>query len=333
MPRPRASARIPVLDAHYDGLILREVRGDSLDLTRSDPLYHTDMARFRRGGYAILMAMVGDNDLRQSSRLIHGVHALCAAHPRRLLLCLSRADVERAVREDRLGILMTIEGQAMFAEETEHLVNWLRLGVRLASLTHGEGRFPHGNPHALQHDSSHFGYVTPAERDLLRRQTKGLVPFAYRALDLLARHAIPCDLAHLNEAAYWQVLEHARGPLCYTHGACYALCPHVRNLTDEMMKALAARGGVMGIAFYPAFIARENPDLDRLVAHLLHALEVMGEDHVGIGTDYDGMSPITRPVLDCEDTPRLWEALYRRGLSRATLEKIAWRNFARLLPA
>jgi len=100
-----------------------------------------------------------------------------------------------------------------------------------------------------------------------------------------------------------------------------------------MMKALAARGGVMGIAFYPAFIARENPDLDRLVAHLLHALEVMGEDHVGIGTDYDGMSPITRPVLDCEDTPRLWEALYRRGLSRATLEKIAWRNFARLLPA
>jgi membrane dipeptidase len=322
---------IPVLDAHYDGLILREVRGDALDLVPAAPLYHADLPRLRRGGYALLMTMVGDHDLRQSSRLINAVHALCAAHPRRLALCLTRADVEAVVRRRAFGLIMTIEGQAMFAEETEHLRNWIRLGVRLASLTHGEGRFM-GNPAALQYDGSHFGYVTPAERDLLRRQTKGLAPFAFRALDVMAEHGIPCDLAHANEAAYWQALEHARGPVCYTHGACYALCPHSRCLTDEMMKALAARGGVMAIAFYPAFISQRDPGLDDLVEHFLHALDVMGPEHVGLGTDYDGMSPTVSPVLPCEETPRLWEALARKGVTRAVIEKIAWRNFARLMP-
>lgn len=330
--RSTRSRSIPILDAHYDGLIFREVRGDALDLVPAAPLYHADLPRFRRGGYAVIMAMVGDSDLRQSSRLINSVHAMCAAHPNRVALCLTRADVERVVRQGLFGVVMTIEGQAMFAEDTDHLRNWVRLGVRLASLTHGEGRFVPANPHALQYDPSTFGYLTPEERTLLRRQTRGLTPFAFRALDVMAEYRIPCDVAHTNEAAYWEVLERARGPVCYTHGACYALCPHSRCLTDEMMKALAARGGVMGIAFYPAFIARENPTLDALVEHFLHALEIMGPDHVGLGTDYDGMNPTTRPLLDCEDTPRLWAALARKGVSRSVIGKIAWRNFARLLP-
>lgn len=324
--------RLPTLDAHYDGLILREARGDAVDIIPDAAIYHTDMRRFRRGGYSVLFAMVGDNDLHQSSRLINAVHAMCAAHPRRLTLCLTRADVGNAIRSDRLGIVMTIEGQVMFTDETDHLRNWIRLGVRLASLTHGEGRFAPGKPFALQYDPSCFGYVTPEERDLLRRQTRGLTPYAFRALDVMAEHGIPCDVAHANEAAFWEVLDRARGPVCYTHGACYALCPHSRCLTDEMMKALAARGGVMGIAFYPDFIAREKATLDDLVEHFLHALEIMGPDHVGLGSDYDGMNTTARPMLWCEETPRLWDALARKGVSRAVLEKIAWRNFAGLLP-
>ena len=330
MPANR-SARVLSVDAHYDGVILREARRDPLDLAIPTPMYHADLDRMRKGGIGVVFAMVGDHNLRQSSRMIDGVYRMCAAHPTKLALCLTADDARRAMRTGRTGIVMTIEGQVMFAEQEEHLRNWRRLGVRLASLTHGEGRWA-GKRCALQHDASLFAHIAPETREAARRRMKGLTEFARRSLDTMAELSMPCDLAHTNDRAFWEAIEYARGPLCYTHGACYALCPHARNLTDDMMKALARRGGVMGICFYPPFLSEKTPTLDDAVAHFLHALEVMGEDHVGLGTDYDGMPFTMTPLLDVLELPALWEALARRGVSRTAIAKVARDNFLRLLP-
>jgi membrane dipeptidase len=321
--------RLNVLDAHCDILILRESRGDPIDLADVDPIYHVDLPRLRAGGFGCLFTMVGDSDLHQSGVLIGAAHAMCQAHPADFRLCRTAAEVRAANDDGRIGIVLTIEGQKMFAGRIEHLHNWHRLGVRVASITHGGG-----GGHELQVDGSFFGPIGPAARERLRRGTRGLTDFARESLRHMAALGIAVDVAHANDPAFWEVIETAECPVCYTHGACYAVCPHSRALTDDMMKALAARGGVMGIAFYSHFIDPRRPSLERLCDHFLHALEVMGPEHVGIGTDFDGYN---RDVPDVIEGPaavgRLFAALAARGVDEPTLHAIARDNFLRILPA
>ena len=328
MSEQRWVDRCLVLDAHCDSLILRWTRDDPVDLADQDPAYQVDLPRLREGGVDCLFVMVGDNDLAQSSALIDAAHQMCRAHPTDFAHCTTRAEVHRARESGRIALVLTIEGQAMFGEDLAHLRNWHRLGVRVASITHGGG----GRPE-LQHDPSHFGYIDPLERENLRRQSKGLTPFGRQALAEMGRLGVAADLAHINDVAFWEVLEEAPGPVCYTHGSCYALCPHSRALTDGMMQALAERGGVMGIAFYREFIHRDEPTLDRLCDQFIHALEVMGPDGVGIGSDFDGTPRMLRPIP--EDASRLEEVFDRmaqRGVDAETLGKIAGQSFSRMLP-
>ena len=322
------------LDAHNDSIILREVRGDVMDFAAVDNAYHVDLPRMRRGGMGSLFVMVGDSDLGQSVRLIDAVHRMCQAHPDDFALCRSQRGVRAANRKGQIGLVMSIEGQAMFAENSAGLRLWHELGVRVASLTHGEGNRGRVRSAALQIDASYFGYLSPQERATLRRQTRGLTAFGRESLVEMAHLGIACDLAHANERTFWEVMEWAEGPVCYTHGNCYALCPHTRNCTDEMLKSLAEKGGVIGICFYGSFVSAADPCLDQLVEHFLHALEIMGEDYVGVGTDFDGIGEHQTPVIpDAAGLPRLWKALADRGVSQRVLKKISRDNFLRLLPA
>ena len=316
-----------VLDGHSDSLIRRRNDGQPLELVSPNPLYHVDLPRLRRGGVDCLFCMVGDRDLRASLELIDAAHRMCNNHDE-LALCTDESGVREAKAAGKLAIVLTIEGQRMFDERIEHLRNWHRLGVRMASITHGGG----GRP-GLQYTEAYFGYLSPTERDTLRRRSSGLTPFAREVLQELARLDVPVDVAHCNDATFWQVMEYATGPICYSHGACYELCQHSRALTDEMMRALAAKGGVMGIAFYRGFIHRDEPTLERLADHFLHALEVMGEEHVGLGSDYDGVPRWSDPIPpDPSQLEDLFQALSARGVKRAALEKVAAANFLRLLP-
>lgn len=316
------------VDAHCDSLILRADRGDPIDLSLPDSAYQVDLARVREGGVHCLFTMVGDDHFELSSRLIDAAHEMARLHPADFALCGTAGEVREAAAAARIALVPTIEGQKMFAEDVRHLRNWHRLGVRIATLTHGGGKRPE-----LQHSPSYFGYITESERDTLRRQSKGLTPFAREAIGEMARLDMALDLAHANDTAFWEVMEHAECRICYTHGACYALSPHARCLTDEMMAALAERGGVMGIAFYKEFLDREQADLDRLCDHVLHALDVMGPDHVGIGSDFDGTPQQWRPVPeDVSGVRGLLQALSRRGVGEKTLRKFAGENFLRMLP-
>ena len=324
---------LPTLDAHNDTIIRQELRGDSMDFAVPDPTCQVDLPRMKKGGIQAAFVMVGGNDLQQSLRLIDAMYQMCANHPGDFLLCRTAADVRRAFRTGRFALVMSIESQTMFGEQLALLRNWHRLGVRVATLTHGEGRRRGPGALALQADASFFGYLSAQERRTLRRQTKGLTAFGREALDAMAELGIALDLAHANDTVFWQALECFEGPVCYTHGDCYALCPHARNLTDDMMRALAQRGGVIGICFYSRFVDEKTPTLDRLVDHFMHALEIMGPDHVGIGTDFDGCETHREMLIkDASRLGDLWEALERRGVSQTTLRKIAHRNFLRMLP-
>lgn len=321
--------RLLVADGHCDSLILRLTRDDPVDLAVADPIYQVDLPRLRAGGADCLFTMVGDSDLTQSGQLVDAAYEMCRRHPADFCLCTTASEVRAARERGLISLVLTIEGQMMFDEDLGHLRNLYRLGVRVASITHGGG----GRPE-LQYDASYFGYIDRAARENLRRQSKGLTAFGRESLSEMGRLGIAADLAHINDAAFWEVIELAECPVCYTHGACYAVCPHSRALTDEMMVALAEKGGVMGIAFYRRFIDEEKATLDRLCDHFIHALEVIGPDHVGIGSDFDGTTRTMWPIpADVSGLNELFEALAKRGVDEDTLHKIAGENLLGLLPA
>ncbi len=320
-----------VLDGHCDSAILRFYHDDPLDFSPVERDYHVTLARMREGKMGGLLTMVGDKRATDSLLMIDGMHQVCAENAGDFALCLSAGDVRRAVADGKVAIVLTIEGQSMFAERIEQVRNWHRLGVRVFSITHGEGAEDKSD--ALQVSHSPFQHMPLSERAGLRDELEGLTDFARESLKEMGRLGIACDLAHVNDAAFWEVMECATGPVCVTHGSCAAVCPHTRNLTDEMMSALAERDGVQCLCFYGPFIDEDNPTLARYVDHVLHALEILGEDGVGIGTDYDGVPEgATMAVPEPSRMDDLWEALDKAGVSRDVMVRIAHDNLLRMLP-
>ena len=159
-----------------------------------------------------------------------------------------------------------------------------RMGLRALGITHGEGG---DDPKLLQGSASAFGACTAADRDEARRDLKGAHRLRPRgaARQQRAGRGVT-DLAHVNDRAFYEVLELSSRPVTMTHTAVFSLCPHWRCMTDDQIRALAGAGGVLGIAFAPMFIDRERPTVERLVDHVIYVAELVGVEHVAIGSDF-----------------------------------------------
>mgnify|MGYP002801421552 CR=1 FL=1 len=149
--------------------------------------------------------------------------------------------------------------------------------------------------------------------------------FARRCWEL----GLGVDVSHLSDKGFWDLLEIREGPVLASHSNCRALCGHPRNLTDEMARELMAAGGYIGLNFYVCFLG-EHATMDTVIAHLERYLELGGEDHVGLGTDFDG-ADVPEDLSGVQDLPRLWEALYRRNYPESLIQKIAYQNLERFL--
>lgn len=159
----------------------------------------------------------------------------------------------------------------------------------------------------------------------------GLSAFGREVVREMNRVGMMVDLSHAAESTFWQVLECSEKPVVCSHSSCRALCDHPRNLTDEQMRALAAKGGVVQVTMYSGFLRKEGEaTLDDFLAHLQHAIDVAGIDHVGIGTDFDGDGK----VIGCSSASQLrniTRELLRRGFTHADIEKIWGGNWLRVM--
>ena len=164
-----------------------------------------------------------------------------------------------------------------------------------------------------------------------RGEGKGLTPLGRDAVKALEDAGVLTDLSHASEQTFWDVLELGSRPPVVTHACCHALCPHPRNLTDGQMRALAQRGGVLGVTFYPPFLTGgDGASLSDVVRHIEHAVRVMGPEHVGIGSDFDGCDILPGGLAGTQDLPALMAALPFEDSIKAL---IAGGNFMRVLPA
>lgn len=159
----------------------------------------------------------------------------------------------------------------------------------------------------------------------------GVSPFGHKVIEEMNRQGIMVDLSHAAEKSFYDALDISRQPIVCSHACCRALCDHPRNLTDEQMRALAQHGGVMQITLYHGFL-RLNGEASILdaIAHLEHAIDVMGIDNVGIGTDFDGDGGV-KGMADASEMINLTRHLLRRGYSERDIAKIWGGNWLRVM--
>ena len=162
---------------------------------------------------------------------------------------------------------------------------------------------------------------------------KGLKPFGRDVVERMGELNMIVDVSHASDGTFWDILEIAKSPIIASHSNCRALCDHPRNMTDEMIRALAERGGVSGLNFYGMFLGGKKESLiDDMVAHVLHMMQIGGSEFPAIGTDFDGFSGMEiLEIPEVADMGKLWDALKKKGISESQLDKIWCENALRIL--
>jgi Zn-dependent dipeptidase, microsomal dipeptidase homolog len=215
--------------------------------------------------------------------------------------------------QGKKSALLAIEEGAVLEGQMGNLHGFYRQGVRFITLTWNypnEIGFPHGKEHGA----------------------KGLTPFGLEVVEEMNRIGMMVDVSHLSEGGFWDVCKNSKTPFMATHSNCQALKDHTRNLTDDQIRGLAEKGGVMGISVVKNFLMEGEDDgrLEAMVNHIRHAHKVGGIDVVSIGTDFDGTST-NHEFSTIGDLQKLTKRLQEVGYSEDELEKIYWRNALRVI--
>lgn len=318
-----------IIDGHNDSLARMRSKGDLMDFGLVDEPYHCNLTRLRASGITAFCNYVGSTDLTVSLELWNALLAHLDNYPDDFCLARTVADIRQAKADGRIAFLGQLESCACLGDSLGVLELQHRLGLRVANLTHGEGREKH--PTALQVDHSLFDYTTEAARRDWQRGLKGLTEFGREVVKSCNKLQIVVDLAHANDRTFFETLELSAQPCIFSHGCVFAITPHFRGLMDDQIRALAENGGVMGLACYHKFIHQHEPSMDRLLDQVEHVLNLVGPDHLGLGTDYDGLPDEAVPIPPhVGRLPELTEAMAGRGLDEETILKILGGNFLRV---
>jgi membrane dipeptidase len=163
----------------------------------------------------------------------------------------------------------------------------------------------------------------------------GLTEDGERLVAACNRLGIAIDLSHINEAGFWDIARLSDAPLIATHSNAHAVCPHTRNLTDKQLAAIAESDGMVGLNFAAAFLREDgkmDPDvpMEQMLRHLDHMLGILGEDRVGLGSDFDG-AVVPKAIGDCAGLPVLQQAMADHGYGAELITKISHGNWLRVL--
>jgi membrane dipeptidase len=230
-------------------------------------------------------------------------------------------ELEDNLREDVFSIVLHLEGAAAIQEDLGDVEEYYARGVRSVGLVWSRpNAFGSGVPFRFPHSPDTGPGLTEAGKKLVEECN---------------RLGILIDLAHINERGFWDVAALSDAPLVVSHAAVHAICPLTRNLTDKQLEAIGESDGVVGVIFAPGMT---RPDGERqgdisaagIADHIEYVAERIGVDHVALGSDFDG-AQMSGELCDVTALPRLIEELRNRGYDDDSLEKIAYRNWFRVL--
>jgi membrane dipeptidase len=360
-----------VIDTHAD--TPQRFLDEGFDIGSTDPndLGHISLDKARRGNLGgEFFSIWVDPDTnaghfaRHTFDLIDSVYEQAARHPDRMMMAFSVADIERAHREHKLAALMGIEGGHSIENDMHLLRDYYRLGVRYMTLS-----WSNTNEWA---DSS--GDID----DPKVQHHNGLTDFGKQVVLEMNRLGMIVDISHVADKTFWDTIATTKAPVIASHSSCRALVNAPRNMTDDMLRAVAKNGGVVQVNFFSGFddqtfwdasqrqakdqaaaihklederkaegkpltfveedrIEREwmakipRPPFKVLIDQIDHVAKVAGVDHVGLGSDFDGVSGATPQGMDsAADLPKITQALLDRGYSPADIHKVLGGNLLRV---
>lgn len=350
-----------VLDSHCDtpSQIIR-LRDLGLDNERG----HVDFPKLRAGGvdaafFALYTSasMAPDAATRYALQMIAGINDSIAANPDKVAHAMETEDIIANKEKGLSSILIGMENGSPIQDSLPLLRLFHKLGVRYMTLCH--------NGDNLICDSA-----AKAQR------WHGLSPFGKEVIAEMNRLGMIIDVAHASDETFYDCIKYSKAPIVSTHSCCRALAHHRRNMTDDMLKALAENGGVCQINFYPVFLSDEfnkildesgldpkadaveeewikdpsdpvktaawnavqdelaalaRPSYKKVVDHIDHAVEVAGIDHVGLGSDFDGINVTPAGLDNISAIGVIFDEMRSRGYSEEAISKVAGGNFMRVM--
>ena len=226
----------------------------------------------------------------------------------RILPCRTGAEVDEAVGQGKAAALLSIEGAELLDCDIRRLDTAYDWGVRLL------------NPV--------WNYANRLSGSNAQQPEQGLTAYGRDFLRRMEELSIYVDVSHLSDAGFWDVVRLSRRPVVASHSNSRAICPHRRNLTDDMFRAIRDSGGVAGLNYYQHFVG-DDPTMEGLVRHVEHFLELDGERSLCLGGDMDGCELLAGGMRGLEDVPLLWQARADRGYPQSLLEDLFWDNLRR----
>lgn len=352
-----------VFDGHNDlPWELREKAGgklDSVDLLKGLPKLHTDIPRLRAGnvGAQFWAAYVPASTMRDRKALamtleqIEIIKAIVKRYPDTFEFALTAGDVERIQRSGKIASLIGVEGGHAIEDSIDNLRRLHQLGAKYMTLTHSDT-------------------LAWADAATDEPQHEGLTPFGEEVVREMNRLGMLVDLSHVSPDTMRDALRISSAPIVFSHSSARAVADHPRNVPDDVLKLTAKNGGVVMVNFFPAFVhaasaarranwntvqrelkakfpndadyrkAKQQWEAERpiergsvhdVVDHIDHIVKVAGIEHVGLGSDFDGIPMVPRQLEDVSTYPVITQELLNRGYSVENIHRIMSGNVLRVM--
>lgn len=306
-----------IMDAHCDTLM--DVVEGKRRLADEGKGGQLDLARMIDGGisaqiFAIYVPpeYLPGGGARRALQYVDAFYREIEENSDKLVFATSSSDVDGAYEEAKIAALLSIEGGEALDGRIELLRIFYRLGVRLMTLTW-----------SLRNELADGAFE--------ERTGGGLTRFGVQVVEEMDRLGMVVDVSHLAEAGFWDVMEISKRPVIASHSNSKALCSHPRNLTDDQARAIAQKGGVIGVNFAGYFLGEGRRSLAGVADHIDHFASIIGPEYIALGSDFDGLPSEQLPdeLKDVSQLPKVAEELAARGYSESAIQGIMGENLLR----
>lgn len=319
-------AEHPPIDLHADTLMWSRWIDYDLHKAHEPPLPfaalggHVDLPRMHEGGMSAqffgLVSLPLADRLKGMARVVHeqidALERQIARNPRALQLARTASEIAASRANGTMSALLGIEGAHALEGNLDNVEAFARRGVRYI-----------GFLHFSSNEAGHPAYGRGENHG------SGLTRWGHELVQACEAHGVIVDLAHINKQGFLDACRVAQKPPVVSHTGVLGAFDHWRNIDDDQLRAVADKGGVVGVIFCPRFVGGDG--LEPVVKHLTHILNVVGEDAAALGSDWDGFIVPTRPLKDPRGLPLLTDALLEAGWSRRAIGKMLHDNVMRVL--